>query len=126
MDMSTSKNAGKPAAANATPLVPPVDIIEDAEGIVVKADMPGVEREGLSVNVESEQLTIEGTVTLNESAQLQNVYAEVRVAHYRRQFVLSRELDAEKIEARLQNGVLTVRIPKAERAKPRRIEVKAW
>ena len=108
------------------PLVPPVDIIENADGITLTADMPGVSKEALSIGVEGDRLTIEGGVTLNESPSMQNVYAEVRVARYRRSFVLSRELDTEKIDARLNHGVLTLHIPKAERAKPRRIEVKAW
>ena len=107
-------------------LLPPVDIVESGEGILLTADMPGVAREGLVIGVENDQLTIEGTIDLNEGSQLQSVYAEVRVDRYRRTFVLSRDLDTEKIDAKLQNGVLTVRIPKLERAKPRRIEVKAW
>jgi HSP20 family molecular chaperone IbpA len=108
------------------PLVPPVDIVENADGITVMADMPGVSKEGLTIGVEGDRLTLEGAVELNESPQMQNVYAEVRVARYRRSFVLSRDLDTEKIDARLAHGVLTLHIPKAERAKPRRIEVKAW
>ena len=108
----------------AAPLVPPVDIIEDAEGITVKADLPGVSRDRLAIGVEGETLTVEGTVSLGENSSMQSVYAEVRVPMYKREFVLSRDLDTEKIEASLANGVLTLRIPKAEQAKPRRIEVK--
>lgn len=123
-------NAGptKPATANASaaPLVPPVDIVEDAEGITLRADMAGVDRENLSIGVDGDTLTLEGAVTLNESARLQSVYAEVRVAQYKRSFVLSRDLDTGRIDAKLGNGVLTLRIPKLEQAKPRRVEVKAW
>ena len=108
------------------PLVPPVDIIENADGITLTADMPGVSKEALSIGVEGDRLTIEGGVTLNESPSMQNVYAEVRIDRYRRSFVLSRDLDTEKIDARLTHGVLTLHIPKAERARPRRIDVKAW
>lgn len=107
----------------AAPLVPPVDIWEDGEGIVLKADLPGVSKEGLSVGVDGETLTIEGTVALGEPAKLQGVYAEVRVARYRRSFVLGRDLDSERIAASLQNGVLELRIPKREAAKPRRVQV---
>src|SRR5690349_18263915 len=78
--------------ANVTPLVPPVDIVENADGIVLKADMPGVSKEGLSIGVEGDQLTIEGAVSLNESPRMQNVYAEIRVAQYKRTFVLSHDL----------------------------------
>ena len=64
-------------------------------------------------------------MNLGEAAALQPLYAEVRVAQYKRSFVLSRDLDTEKIDAGLVNGVLTLRIPKREQARPRRIEVKA-
>jgi HSP20 family molecular chaperone IbpA len=124
MEMTT-KSLRKEASAPAAPLVPPVDIVEDAQGITLTADMPGVGKEGLSVGVEGDTLTIEGADRLNESSNLQNVYAEIRVAQYKRTFVLSRDLDTEKIEAKLANGVLTLTIPKVEKAKPRRIEVKA-
>jgi HSP20 family protein len=125
MDMTQRSLQGEPAdKRHAASLVPPVDIWEDAEGIVVKADLPGVSRDGLSVGVEGETLTIEGTVSLGEPAKLRDVYAEVRVARYRRSFVLGRDLDTEKIAASLENGVLQLRIPKLEAAKPRRVPVK--
>jgi HSP20 family protein len=125
MDMTQRSLPGEPADNRpAASLVPPVDIWEDAEGILVKADLPGVSREGLSVGVEGETLTIEGAVSLGESAKLRDVYAEVRVARYRRSFVLGRDLDTEKIAASLKNGVLELRIPKLEAAKPRRVPVK--
>jgi len=107
------------------PLVPPVDIVEDGEGITVKADLPGVSRENLSIGIEGDTLTIEGSVNLGEMAKVQSVYAEIRVPRYKRSFVLSRDLDTGKINANLQNGVLTLRVPKGEQARPRRIEVKA-
>jgi HSP20 family protein len=113
------------AAQEPTPLLPPVDIVEDAEGIRVTADMPGVSRDHVSIGVEGDTLTIEGVVGLGENTQLQPVYQEVGVAHYRRSFVLSRDLDTERIEAQMRNGVLTLRVPKREQAKPRRIEVRA-
>ncbi|MGZ5034912.1 MAG: Hsp20/alpha crystallin family protein [Usitatibacter sp.] len=109
----------------AAPLVPPVDIIEDVEGITVRADLPGASKETLSIGVEGENLTIEATVNLGESAKMQPVYAEIRVAQYKRTFVLGRDLDTSKIDAQIRNGVLTIRVPKLEQAKPRRIAVKA-
>ena len=110
---------------HATPLVPPVDIVEDKEGITVKADLPGVSKESLAIGVDGDTLTIEGTVNLGDTAQLQSVYAEVRSPQYKRSFVLSRDLDTEQVSANLANGVLTLRVPKREQAKPRRIEIKA-
>lgn len=109
----------------AAAITPPVDIVEDREGITVRADLPGVSKETLSIAVDGDTLTIEGTVNLGETSQLQSVYAEVRSPQYKRSFVLSRDLDTEKVAATLVNGVLTLRVPKREQAKPRRIEVKA-
>ena len=110
---------------HATPITPHVDILEDREGITVKADLPGVARETLAIAVDGDTLTLEGTVDLGDTTQLKSVYAEVRTPHYKRSFVLSRDLDTEKVTANLVNGVLTLRVPKREQAKPRRIEVKA-
>lgn len=125
MDMN-QKGLGSEAneERQAAPLVPPVDIWEDNDGIMLKADLPGVAKEGLSVGVDGETLTIEGAVSLGEPAKLKDVYAEVRVARYRRSFVLGPDLDTEKIAASLKNGVLELRIPKLEAAKPRRIPVR--
>ena len=111
--------------AAAAPLVPAVDIVEDKEGITVRADLPGVSKENVAIGVDGDNLTIEGTVALGETPELQPVYAEVRVAQYKRTFVLSRDLDTGNIDAALANGVLTLRIPKREQARPRKIEVKA-
>jgi HSP20 family molecular chaperone IbpA len=120
----TQANAGPAVAQSEQPaIVPAVDVYENENGITLKADLPGVAKEGLRVDVEGDQLTIEGQVALGETAKLQPVYAEVRVARYRRSFVLSRDLDTSKIAASMKNGVLTLQIPKAEQAKPRRIPV---
>ena len=108
------------------PMVPPVDIVEDRDGITLRADLPGVSREDLSIGIDGDTLTIEGTVKLGESADMEAVYAEVRVAQYKRSFVLGGDLDSEKVEAGMKNGVLTLKVPKREQAKPRKIEVKAW
>jgi HSP20 family protein len=124
MDMNT-QDLTQRNAAQVTPLVPPVDIVEDGEGITLRADLPGVDRDNLNIGVEGETLTVEATVNLGESAGIQPIYSEIRVAQYRRSFVLGRDLDSERIEASIRDGVLTLRIPKAEQAKPRRIEVKA-
>lgn len=129
MEMTTNKalakREGDRQKNRVTPMLPPVDIMEDAERITLRADMPGVSRETLSIDVDNDTLTIEGAVSLGEAASLKDVYAEIRVAQYRRSFVLGRDLDREKIDARLANGVLTLDIPKLEQAKPRRINVKA-
>ena len=105
-------------------LLPPVDIVEDQSGITVMADLPGVEPGDLCVGVENRVLTISAPLKLGEANSLVSVYAEVRANQYSRRFELSSELDATAIEARLNDGVLKIRLPKLERAKPRRVEVK--
>jgi HSP20 family molecular chaperone IbpA len=105
-------------------LLPPVDIFEDAGGITLLADLPGVAREDLSIGVDGRSLTIEAPLKLGEASSLSPVYAEVRANHFRRSFELSSDLDTGRIDAGLRNGVLTLRIPKLEQAKPRRIDVR--
>ena len=107
------------------PLAPPVDVLEDENGITLKADLPGVSKDNLSIRVDGETLTIEGRVRLGEAQNLDAVYAEVRVARYKRSFVLSRDLATSKIDAAIKNGVLQLRVPKLEQAKPRRVAVRA-
>ncbi|MBO9514447.1 MAG: Hsp20/alpha crystallin family protein [Variovorax sp.] len=106
-------------------LTPPVDVFEDATGITLLADLPGVSRDKLDLQIEAGTLTIEAESALAVPEGLQSSHTEVGLARFRRVFTLSKELDTDKVSAQLSNGVLTLRIPKAERAQPRRIEVKA-
>jgi HSP20 family molecular chaperone IbpA len=105
-------------------VLPAVDVFEDASGITLLADMPGVPKERLDVKVEADTLSIEGEVVAPTPEGLEAVYAEVRVPRYRRTFTLSRELDTAKVDANLKDGVLTLRIPKQAHAQPRRVEVR--
>lgn len=106
-------------------LLPPVDVVEDGSGITVYADLPGVSKDKLNVQVHGETLTIEAEMDLGSMANVEAVHAEVGASRYRRVFTLSKELDPQKLEAELKNGVLTLRIQKAEHAKPRRITIRA-
>lgn len=106
-------------------VLPAVDVFEDASGITLLADMPGVPKEQLELKIEGDSLSIEGKVGTLTPEGLEAVYAEVRVPRYRRSFTLSRELDAARVEASLKDGVLTLRIPKQAHAQPRRITVNA-
>src|SRR5688572_12979799 len=110
-------------AAAASVLRPPVDIYETAEELVLRADMPGVTRERFDIRVDGNNLLIEGSIGIAPQEAMTAVYADVRSTTYRRQFVLSGELDSANIVASLQNGVLTVRLPKRAEHKPRRIPV---
>ncbi|HXS53383.1 MAG TPA: Hsp20/alpha crystallin family protein [Usitatibacter sp.] len=125
MDMKQAGLDREANAGDAPALVPPVDIVENENGITLKADLPGVSKEGLSIHVDGDTLAVEGAVSLGESREIRGVYAEIRVARYRRTFVLGRDLDPEKIDASMKNGVLTLHVAKREHAKPRRIAVKA-
>ncbi len=106
-------------------LRPPVDISEDAEGITLVADMPGVSSDRLDVHVDNDTLLIEGEAKIDMPEGMEALYADVRSTHYRRSFSLSGELDTDAIEASLNNGVLSLHIPKRAEVKPRKIEVRA-
>ena len=115
---------GRSAAEREAPtMAPPVDVVEDAGGITLYADLPGVPKDGLDVRVDAETLTIEGEVGLSMPTGISASHAEVQLTRYRRTFTLSKELDAEKVDAEFQNGVLRLRIPKSQDAQPRRIAV---
>lgn len=116
--------SGKNPERQEAALLPPVDVIEDASGITLYADLPGVPKDKLNLQLESDSLTIEGEVALNTPEGMESSHAEVRLPRYRRTFTLSRELDSEKASAEFRNGVLTLRIPKAEHAQPRKIDIK--
>ena len=125
--MSENANVAKNNPAGNRPdavLLPPVDVIEDAAGITLYADLPGVPKEKLNLQVEAENLTIEGEVTLNMPQGMEPSHVEVDLPRYRRVFTLSRELDSAKVSAEFKNGVLKLRIPKAEHAQPRKVEIK--
>jgi HSP20 family molecular chaperone IbpA len=106
-------------------LAPPVDIFEDAHGITVQAEMPGVSKDRLNVQADRNSLLIEGDAVIDMPPQMEALYADVQATKYRRSFVLSGELvETERIEATLKDGVLTVRIPKRAEFRPRKVEVR--
>lgn len=104
-------------------LRPPVDVIEDPQGITLLADMPGVSKDNLNLRLDSQSLTIEGSMSIDWPEQMDSRYAEIRHQHYERTFALSRELDGEKATAELSHGVLKIRIPKTAQATPRKIPI---
>ncbi len=105
-------------------LLPPVDVVEDATGITLHADLPGVARDKLHLHVDADTLTIEAELAFALPEGMEASHVEVGLSRYRRVFTLSKELDTGHISAELAQGVLKLRIPKAEHAQPRRIEVK--
>ena len=112
-------------AGSATTIRPLVDIFETAEGITLQADMPGVSKDGLNFRVEGTNLLVEGMIGIVPEQKMSALHADVRSTLYRRSFVLGGELEAEKIDADLKDGILTVRIPKRPELRPRKIEVRS-
>lgn len=104
-------------------LLPPVDVIEDSGGITLYADLPGVPKEQLTLQVDTDTLTIAGNIVLPLIEGLESTHAEVASPRYHRSFTLSRELDTDRVGADFNHGVLRVRIPKKEHALPRKIAV---
>lgn len=124
MDQKTAV-AREQQAAELAALLPPVDVIEDATGITLYADLPGVPKEKLNVEIDAETLIIEGEMDIRMPEGMEATHAEVTLPRFRRVFTLSKELDTGKLQAELKQGVLKLHIQKAEHAKPRRIEVNA-
>jgi len=108
------------------PTFPPVNVWEDAEGFYVEAELPGLKQEDLHVAVTNRtQVTIQGERKPDESLQGAWHRRERGFGRFQRSFTLPTAVDADKVEAKLEGGVLKLTLPKAEEAKPRRIAVKA-
>jgi HSP20 family protein len=102
---------------------PPIDIYETPDGLVLYADLPGVTAEGLDLQVQNNKLTLFGHVSSRDPGPATVLHQEYEVGDYLRSFILSDEVDHDRIQAKLTNGVLRVELPRASRAKPRRIDV---
>jgi HSP20 family protein len=107
--------------------VPEVDIREDDQALWLWADMPGVTQDQVEVELHDDVLRLEGRVSTQDYEGLSPMYTEYNVGNYLRRFTLSnaQHFDRDRISARLENGVLSVKLPKAEKAKPRRIPISA-
>lgn len=117
--------AGRGTTTRGLPtFIPQVDIYEDKKAITVLADMPGVDKEGVSIDLKEDQLTIDGKVAIPEEKGTL-LHKEYEIGNYFRQFTLSDVIDREKISAKMADGVLTLTLPKVEKAAAKKIEVKA-
>lgn len=103
--------------------VPVTDIFETDEALTVILEMPGVDKDKVGVRVENEVLKIEGWINFSRYEGLQPVYTEYNVGNYARSFHLSSTIDQDRIRAELRDGVMTLILPKSEKAKPRKIAV---
>lgn len=106
-------------------LLPPVDIIEEPNALKLVADMPGVTHETLKVELDNNVLSLEGDIALDMPEGLSALHAEVRGKRFARRFSLSHEVDSDAITASIDNGVLTLTLPKKDNHRTRRIEVQA-
>jgi len=104
--------------------LPTTDIFETDDALTVILEMPGADRDNIDVSVENGVLTVEGKINFKKYEGLQPVYSEYNVGPYRRSFRISSRVDQDKIRAEMSDGVITLVLPKAEEAKPLKIEVK--
>jgi HSP20 family protein len=112
-------------AARRPEYAPATDVVETENGFLLVSDMPGVDSQSLDVEIEDDVLTIEGRTASFEPEGLDSLFAEKPAGDYQRRFTIPADVDRSGIEARIANGVLRVTLPKAEQAKPRKIEVQA-
>ena len=103
--------------------VPYTDVYETEEALTVVMEMPGVDRKDLEVELKDDVLRVEGRIDFAKYEGMEPVYTEYNVGHWARSFALSDRVDRERIEARLEDGVLTLTLPKTAEARPRRIAI---
>jgi HSP20 family molecular chaperone IbpA len=119
-ELEQSEEATIPARV----FLPSADIYETPDALTVILEMPGVEKSNVDIRVEDGILNVEGRLELSKYQGLQPLYTEYNVGHYARSFQLSSKIDQSAIEAELKDGVLSLKLPKAEEAKPRKVEVR--
>jgi HSP20 family molecular chaperone IbpA len=103
--------------------IPTADIFETDEALTVIMEMPGVEKKNVSIALENDLLHVEGQIDFSNYQGMDPVYTEYNVGHYARRFTLSGKVDRDNISAQLDDGVLTLTLPKVKEAMPRRISV---
>jgi HSP20 family protein len=126
MELKEKKEVKQSAGEGTRPgpvFIPAVDILENELEIVVLADMPGVESKNLDIDLKDNQLTIIGRVDPVENDKEAHLYREFEWGDYYRQFSVSNVIDQTKINAKIEEGVLRLVLPKVEKAKPQKIKV---
>lgn len=116
----------KPAEEHTVPgikYLPSTDIVETADKLFVYMDMPGVDRDNVNVRLEKNVLTVEGAVESKPYADLKPLYSEYNIGHFSRSFDVSNKIDHSGIEAKIENGVLILTLPKTPEEKPMSIKV---
>ena len=103
--------------------VPQADVYETEDALTVVMEMPGVDRKDVGVELKEGVLRVEGRIDFSKYGGMEPVYTEYNVGHYGRSFTLSDRVDQERIAAQLEDGVLTLTLPKTAEARPRRIAI---
>ena len=103
--------------------LPYTDIYETEEALVMVMEVPGVEKKDIDIKLEKNQLSVEGHIDFDYYKNYKPVYTEYNVGHFSRSFTLSSEIDSEKIDAKVADGILTLNLPKVKEAAPRKITV---
>ena len=118
------KKSWDEALENEPWVAPLVDIYETADEYYLTANIPGVSKENVKIKLEEGFLVIMGRVNVDEAKNRKYVLNEIEEGNYYRRFKISESIDEQKTDAKLENGVLTVKLPKHERVKPKSIEIK--
>jgi HSP20 family protein len=105
--------------------MPNADVFETEDALTVVLEMPGVDRDHMEIGIDNGVLTVEGQIDFGKYEGLRPIYGEYNVGPYRRSFRISNRIDQDRISAEMRDGVITLLLPKAEEAKPRKIEVKS-
>jgi|SRR4051812_2308937 len=104
--------------------VPSTDVYETEEALTLVMEMPGVERKDVTVSLENDVLRVQGQIDFSKYEGMKPVYTEYNIGHYTRSFALSSKVDQDNISAQLEDGVLTLTLPKAKEVQPRRIAIR--
>ena len=108
---------------NEVVFTPPIDIFETNDGLVLQADLPGVSSESLELQVQDNKLSLFGKVSLSIPPEARLIHQEYQIGHFLRSFILSDEVDHDRISAKLNQGVLEVILPRLSKPEPRRIQI---
>jgi HSP20 family molecular chaperone IbpA len=115
----------EPSPEGHASFTPPIDIHESAEGLTLEADLPGATENNLFIQLEDNVLSLHARIESPAPEGARLIHEEYRVGDYERSFILSDEVDRDRITAELKNGVLRLSLPKADRARTRRIEIRS-
>jgi HSP20 family protein len=116
---------GEEATTPTRAFMPNADVFETEDALTVVLEMPGVDRDHMEIGIDNGVLTVEGQIDFGKYEGLRPIYGEYNVGPYRRSFRISNRINQDRISAEMRDGVITLLLPKAEEAKPRKIEVRS-